>query len=229
MGKLDREKLQDLLAQLQSQHKDIEAEILLSPNGRTRPGIGLVASYDRVFQSMFLAVPMGVIFATCIALMALGVSALDSLDWLNSIKGPIAALFTATGVPWSISRMGVGLILFFLVTFLMGKFTLGIGPLDLDLNGIFHNAPQGRCYTPWTKVVTGRTVRKRRIKLILENGGHLTFGVPRADRDCLAEVVDRLIMSNQTDDLKGKLPGLAPQTDVSQPQRGGREGTNALT
>ena len=229
MGMLDWEKRQELLALLQSTKKDIDAGILLSPKARTRPGIGLVTSYDRAWQRMFLAVPFGVILGSCIALLALGVSALDNLGLLGSIKGPIAALYTAPVVPWSLVRMGVGLALLFFVTFIMGKFSFGMGPLDMDLNGIYHSAPQGRCYTPWTKVVTGRTVRKKGIKLLLEDGGILTFRVPQDERNDLAEVIEHLIVRNQPGDLMGKLQDYSPQVDVLQSHPGGTEAPNTST
>ena len=92
----------------------------------------------------------------------------------------------------------------------MGKISFIREALDLDLNGIYHEAPQGRCYTPWSKVVNSRPLKKTGIRLFLDDGGVFWFHVPKADRDGLVEEIGFLILHHQPEDLLGKLADRSP-------------------
>ena len=205
---------QQLLTQLADRNQVIDPELLLCPNPRVRPGIGLVASYDKVRQRMLLPVADGMIWGSSIAVVSLGIGALDSLGWIAPLKRVLAEWDVIT--PWLVDMaMGavalVALLLF--AIYLMGKISWRKSPLDLDLNGIYHESPQGRHYTPWAKVVNRRPVRKERIKLFLDDGGILSFRVPQMDCDRLAKVIESLILRHQPEELLGKVVVRAPQTD----------------
>ena len=133
----------------------------------------------------------------------------------------------ASWVPWTLpSWVFVTLGVIFLVVVLLalpvvvhliGAFLLGrIGMewtgLALDLNGLYHFGPSGRCFTHWSDIYTVRwgekePVRWRRftpIRLIVAEGGSIRMFVPPKYCMLLRKVIEHLIEYHQPGELLGK-------------------------
>lgn len=108
----------------------------------------------------------------------------------------------------------IGLVAPFWIANLRGKLSRTRGLLDLDLNGIYREAPQGRIWTPWANVITARKGRKKKVGLDLEDGSFLWFQLPSPhSRDQLFDVILLLVQLHQPPDLYGKQADQGAQGD----------------
>ena len=124
--------------------------------------------------------------------------------------------------PWSAIKAILRLYFIFLVViytlaytagYFRGNFSLGIEGIALDLNALYHDAPEGRIGTDWSECLSVRWFWWWGFPLtvLLREGGAVRLWVPRSDRDWLIDVV-RLLIAHHHSELKGKLPSRNKKT-----------------
>ena len=179
--------------------------VLLEANSRTRPGIGLVASYKRRFQSIQIDFSWGIILGQKIAALGAWYTLLLAFTPKNEEALLVDIHFLASQN--LIITSAVVLSLPLLTAFMRGKLSLFWGQLDFDLNGVYHIAPKGRTCTSWSKIMSVKiTFWPKGIRLSKENGDYLDLSVPYAHRNDLIKLIKRLIVYYQSDSLIGRVP-----------------------
>ena len=97
--------------------------------------------------------------------------------------------------------------------YFMGRIGFDRAGLALDLNGLYHVGPPGRCYTPWSEIYSVRWRREKwrflqsftPISLLSAEGRTIRLFGPISDREWLHKVIELLIVHNQPIELLGKL------------------------
>ncbi len=179
--------------------------VLLKANSRTRPGIGLVASYKRRFQSIQIDFSWGIIIGQTIAAFGAWYTLLLAFVPRNEEALLVDIHFLASQNISITSAVVLSLPL--LTAFMRGKLSLFWGQLNFDLNGVYHIAPKGRTCTSWSKIMSVEiTFWPKGIRLSKENGDYLDLYVPYAHRNDLIKLIKRLIVYYQSDSLIGRVP-----------------------
>ena len=195
-----------ILCQLEAAIQDAgSTSRLLKSNSRTRPSIGLVASYKRRFQSIQIDFSWGIILGQTIVALGAWYTLLRTLVPKNA-EALLADILSLVSQNFSIT-LALALLLPLLTAFWRGKLSLFWGQLDFDLNGVYHIAPKGRTCTYWSQIMSVEiTFWLKGIRLSKENGDYLDLYVPYAHRDCLIKLIKRLIVYYQSDSLIGQVP-----------------------
>ena len=199
----------EILYQLEEAIQDTgKTSRLLKSNSRTRPGIGLIASYKRRFQSIQIDFSWGIIWGQTIVALGAWYTLLRTLSPQNAetlLADIISLAFQNSSIIFL--TLSAVLLLPLLMAFTRGKLSLFWGQLDFDLNGVCHIAPKGRTCTYWSKIMSVEiTFWFRGIRLSKENGDYLDLYVPYEDRDDLIKLIKRLIVYYQSDSLIGRRP-----------------------
>lgn len=209
-----------LLLQLEDRGKSVDPDVLLPPDPKIRPGIGLIAIYHRQFQTVAIEFSWGVHIGQMILTLSAWYTLLSALtqDSEKTIKEFLQIFYIDTNIlsplQSSIIAVCVLSLLVFFTAFLRGKLSMFPDRLALDLNGIYHVSPRGWCHTSWPKIVSVEIVKikvfsfeygkLRFIRLVQANGDYLHLWVPSADRDSLFDLIQRLIIRHQPHNLQGR-------------------------
>ena len=196
----------EILRQLEEAIQDVgSTNRLLESNSRTRPGIGLIASYKRRCQSIQIDFSWGMILGQTVASLGAWYMLLHTLAPKNT-EGILANILSLISTNFNLT-LAIVLSLPLLTAFSRGKLSLFWGQLDFDLNGVYHIAPKGRACTYWSSIMSVEiTFWFKGIRLSKENGDYLDLYVPSTHRDCLIKLMKRLILYHQCDSLIGRVP-----------------------
>lgn len=199
----------------------IDSEISAAP-----PHIGLLYQRKRILQTVSkgflpgpaLAAGLLVVFGLLVFLFRIIDVNTIILILTPAIESFIEQSFSSI---WStiqtiIRLYCVTLIILFILAYtagyFKGNFSFGIEGVALDLNGLYHDAPEGRIGTDWSECLSVRWVWWGfPLTLLLREGGAIRLWVPRSDRGWLIEVVSLLIAHHHSK-LKGKLPSRNKKT-----------------
>ncbi len=100
------------------------------------------------------------------------------------------------------------LVLAYTAGYFRGNFSLGVGGVALDLNSLYHDAPEGRIGTDWSECLSVRWLWWGfPMTILLRDGGAVRLWVPWSDRAWLLDVI-RLLIAHHHSELKGKLPSI---------------------
>ena len=212
MAIVEGEKYKQLLTQLADRNQDVDPNLLLAPKSRTRPEIRLVASYNWKWQFAITDFSWGqIVGQTTVVLgswytLGEALARENSGEIKNSILKVIAMAVSADrSLPFQLGIVAGLLLLVLLTSILRGKLSIVLGRLDFDLNGLYHFAPKGRCFTSWSQIMSVLPDdRFNNICLSQENGDYLSLWMPKTDHQNLTELIKRLIVRHQSDDLIGK-------------------------
>ena len=196
----------EILRQLEEVIQDVgSTSVLWESNSRTRPGIGLIATYKRRFQSIQIDFSWGIILEQTVAALGVWYALLSIFTPMNA---DVILIAIRSLVSQNLSAaLAVVLALPLLTAFIRGKLSLFWGQLDFDLNGVYHIMPKGRTFTYWSNVMSIETTFWfKGIRLSKENGDCFDLYVPSTHRDDLIKLIKHLIVFHQSDSLIGRMP-----------------------
>lgn len=217
-----------ILAQLENRNQEVNAKLLLPPNPRARPDIGLIASYGWRFQTVATGYSWGnlfgrlgvVLFALVGQVILILIALRDLLRELNPkeiegveqiIRQIAPNLIKLEFSPLTLAAVpSVFVLLVILIGFLRGKLSMFPDYLDLDLNGVYHISPKGRCYTAWsefTSVILDRPSvlwLSSVLRLFKADGDYINIWIPYSERNNLAKLIELSIARHQPSSLLGR-------------------------